>query len=364
MLAQSYGLSVLHIAVQLVEGLSMRMVQKAHFTCSKKACTMRHLLCSEIPHYLVHLLNGWLWTAMLQLIRRMRRAWRRHSRLRLPRLIKRRVVLLRNGRVLGRAIQKKPEEVAEVIVQPKAKFRPKRKAAPRKVPVDSNAVQQKTVRLKKKNSGKQGGEEQATVEVGDLSIPDTPRDNQSQQTTPRDTQPTPRGEAATKFANRAMEEMHGKSDNSEQVIAERDALQEVVKQFVRAACRGVQCIYIDLSSGGSASAQYKIDDSLTTMTVTLASGGSFECSLDKIKECTLYEEFGTQLPVLQRLTPEHQKRTILVECQGPEGAGDSQWLCLLEASSDMADRFVTCLEILRLYGVSQTSAQGNTPRAH
>lgn len=264
----------------------------------------------------------------------------------------------------GKSNTKKPEEVAEVIVQPKAKFRPKRKAAPRKVPVDSNAVQQKTVRLKKKNSGKQGGEEQTTVEVGDLSIPDTPRDNQSQQTTPRDTQPTPRGEAATKFANRAMEEMHGKSDNSEQVIAERDALQEVVKQFVRAACRGVQCIYIDLSSGGSASAQYKIDDSLTTMTVTLASGGSFECSLDKIKECTLYEEFGTQLPVLQRLTPEHQKRTILVECQGPEGAGDSQWLCLLEASSDMADRFVTCLEILRLYGVSQTSAQGNTPRAH
>lgn len=160
-----------------------------------------------------------------------------------------------------------------------------------------------------------------------------------------------------------MEEMQAEalqSDGNVEVdvmMQERAALQDLVKEFVSVATTGVRCVYIDLSTGGMANSEYSLDQSLTHLSVSLENGNAFSCGLQKVREVHLYDELGIQLPALDRFSEAERSRAILVQVEGPDG--DQQWLCLLEATMEAAERFLTCIEILRLYAADVHGAQSS-----
>jgi len=137
-------------------------------------------------------------------------------------------------------------------------------------------------------------------------------------------------------------------------LEQKKKVQVMVKEFVNIAVGGVRCTYVDFQSGGMAKATYFIDSKIQTFRVTLdGDQGEFSCEFTKILEAQCYGDLGVQLPSIQRIPVEDQKRALLIECQGPQQA--AQWLCILEETREKAERFVTCVEILKMYAAVRTS---------
>lgn len=246
-----------------------------------------------------------------------------------------------------------PEVAAKKLVRPKRKVK-------NNGDLDVNTVQQKGVQMKKKSSGKIGSG--AGSENPDNSLADaTAKHGLPQHVTPGQPKVSPRtmDHALEHSLVEAMQDGSGSKVETENLMQERASLQELVKDFVASATIGVRCIYIDLSSGGMANAEYMIDPSLTSLTVSLLNGGSFSSAMTKITEVHLYTEFGLQLPVMQRLPDHDRNRAVLVQVQGPDN--DQQWLCILEKSSEAAERFLTCIEILRLYASDMEGKRRTSP---
>lgn len=137
-------------------------------------------------------------------------------------------------------------------------------------------------------------------------------------------------------------------------LEQKKKVQVMVKEFVNIAVGGVRCTYVDFQSGGMAKATYFIDSKIQTFRVTLdGDQGEFSCEFTKILEAQCYGDLGVQLPSIQRIPVEDQKRALLIECQGPQQA--AQWLCILEETREKAERFVTCVEILKMYAAVRSS---------
>jgi len=136
------------------------------------------------------------------------------------------------------------------------------------------------------------------------------------------------------------------SVNAEEIAAEKERLQQVVKAFIPKIVAGINCILLGRSKEYTA-AKVSLDSKLRTMKVVSGPGNeSYSMFLTEVDDFFNYDEACVIFEAeLQGLYERDRSRAIVVAHQQSD---KGRAFCLLEADGAARATFITSMKILRL----------------
>jgi len=141
--------------------------------------------------------------------------------------------------------------------------------------------------------------------------------------------------------------------DDEESLAQKARLNALVKAFTRESLSGVDCKIFRKSSSSASyeniPAKFFLDKAMTKMVVH-GCGKKMSIPLINVVEAYLHEDLTEHFPDSQlgkNLREEDRSRAVFIQHQA-SGSSES-WLCLVVADETTQERFVTGLNILRLY---------------
>jgi hypothetical protein len=141
--------------------------------------------------------------------------------------------------------------------------------------------------------------------------------------------------------------------DDEESLAQKARLNALVKAFTRESLLGVDCKIFRKSSSSASyeniPAKFFLDKAMTKMVVH-GCGKKMSIPLINVVEAYLHEDLTEHFPDSQlgkNLREEDRSRAVFIQHQA-SGSSES-WLCLVVADETTQERFVTGLNILRLY---------------
>jgi len=141
-----------------------------------------------------------------------------------------------------------------------------------------------------------------------------------------------------------------RSLSPEEQQKEKERLQDMVKEFAKAAVQGQSCQWLPGTSGAPKAATYSFDKALRNFSVCPEESPPFTLEMAKISEITK-DVRATPFADLQSLPPPHalagaelERRFVCVQYEGAERA---EYLGLLMPNPYERERFYTCMKILR-----------------
>eukprot|EP00930_Biecheleria_cincta_P007008 TRINITY_DN108144_c0_g1_i1.p1 TRINITY_DN108144_c0_g1~~TRINITY_DN108144_c0_g1_i1.p1 ORF type:complete len:222 (+),score=58.60 TRINITY_DN108144_c0_g1_i1:38-667(+) len=135
---------------------------------------------------------------------------------------------------------------------------------------------------------------------------------------------------------------------------EKDRLRSLVHKFTAEALKGVDCTLVDPQTGAKMQAVYRIDSEVRWLCFTAKESSLPLASLQLpwITRLAAYVELPSQdqEELLGCLGPSEAARCVEVSSVGSAGKGQELQRAIL-VMQDMpdAERFLTCIEVLRLY---------------
>lgn len=146
-----------------------------------------------------------------------------------------------------------------------------------------------------------------------------------------------------------------RSLSPEEQQKEKERLQDMVKEFAKAAVQGQPCQWLSGTAGAPKAATYSFDKALRNFSVCPEDSPPFTLEMAKISEI-LKDVRTTPFADLQSLPPPHalagaelERRFACVQHEGSGGGGASrpEFLGLLMPNPYERERFYTCMKILR-----------------
>lgn len=140
-----------------------------------------------------------------------------------------------------------------------------------------------------------------------------------------------------------------RSLSPEEKQKEKERLQNMVKEFAKAAIQGQQCQWLQASGvGGPLAATFSIDRSLRTFTLQPADAQAVSLGMGSIREVLKDVRDTPFFGVLPQNADEAlERRFVCLQYEGVLGEAQDRYLAILTPNPYERERFYTCMKILR-----------------